>query len=131
MDYRAGKMLQKDYAAFRMKQEDRLRELRKQQEEWEKEKKELDKLSEKYLKAIRELMKLKNGKVLTKEMVEAFISKIYIYPGKRVEVLFAAAVDGIKVYAGRSASACKTKKEHPGTDAFMPGKQNLDTEGVG
>lgn len=131
MNYRAGKMLQKDYAAFRMKQEDRLRELRKQQEEWEKEKKELDKLSEKYLKAIRALMKLKNGKVLTKEMVEAFISKIYIYPGKRVEVLFAAAVDGIKVYVGRSASACKTKKEHPGTDASMPGKQNLDTEEVG
>lgn len=92
MDYRAGKMLQKDYVAFKMKQEDRLRELRKQWEEWENEKKELDKLSEKYLKAIRALIKLKSSKELTKEMVEAFISKIYIYPGKRVEVLFTATL---------------------------------------
>ena len=43
---------------------------------------------ETYLKAVRALMKLKNEQVLTKELIETLIDKIYVYPGKRVEVLF-------------------------------------------
>lgn len=96
MDYRAGKMLQKDYVSFKMKQEDRLEELRKQQQEWEKEKKELEKLETKYLAAIKALLKLKSGKDLTKDVVEAFIEKIYVYPGKRIEVLFTVAADSME-----------------------------------
>lgn len=96
MDYRAGKILQKDYVSFKMKQAERLDELRKQQQGWEKERKALDKLGAKYLAAIKALLKLKNGKDLTKDMVEAFISKIYVYPGKRIEILFAVTVDGMK-----------------------------------
>ena len=93
MDYRAGKMIQKDYVSFKMKQEDRLEELRKRQQEWEKEKKELEKLGIRYLAAVKALLKLKDGKDLTKDMAEAFISKIYVYPGKRIEVLFAVTAD--------------------------------------
>lgn len=96
MDYRAGKMLQKDYVSFKMKQEDRLEELRKQQQEWEKEKKELEKLETKYLAAIKALLKLKSGKDLTKDVVEAFIEKIYVYPGKRIEVLFTVTADSME-----------------------------------
>ena len=96
VDYRAGKMLQKDYVSFKMKQEDRLEELRKQQQEWEKEKKALEKLETKYLAAIKVLLKLKSGKDLTKDVVEAFVEKIYVYPGKRIEVLFTVTADSME-----------------------------------
>lgn len=96
MDYRAGKIPQKDYVSYKMKQEERLEELRRQKQGWEKEKKALDKLEVKYLAAIRALLKLKSGKDLTKDMVEAFISKIYVYPGKRIEVLFTVTADSLK-----------------------------------
>ncbi|MCM1539049.1 MAG: recombinase family protein, partial [bacterium] len=96
MDYRAGKMLQKDYVSYKMKQEDRLEELKKQQQECEKEKKALEKFEAKYLAAIKALLKLKSGKDLTKDVVEAFISKIYVYPGKRIEVLFTVTADSME-----------------------------------
>ncbi len=93
MDYRAGKILQKDYVAYKMQQEDKLIELRKVEEGQKKDIKALEKLSGRYLSAIRALLKLKSGKELTKDMVEAFISKIYVYPGKRIEVLFTFTTD--------------------------------------
>lgn len=96
MDYRAGKIPQKDYVSFKMKQADRLDELKKQQQEREKEKKELERLETKYLAAIKALLKLKSGKDLTKDLVEALIEKIYVYPGKRIEVLFAVTADGME-----------------------------------
>ncbi len=96
MDYRAGKMLQKDYMSYKMQQEDRLEELRKQQQECEKEKKALEKLETKYFADIKALLKLKSGKDLTKDLVEAFISKIYVYPGKRIEVLFTVTADSME-----------------------------------
>ena len=99
MDYRAGKILQKDYVAYKMQQEDELIELRKVEEGQKKDIKTLEKLSGRYLSAIRALLKLKSGKELTKDMVEAFISKIYVYPGKRIEVLFtftADCMEGVK-----------------------------------
>lgn len=100
MDYRAGKMLQKDYVSFKMKQENRPEELRKQQQEWEKEKKALEKLETKYLAAIKALLKLKSGKYLTKDAVEAFVEKIYVYPGKRIEVLFTVTADSMEALFG-------------------------------
>lgn len=96
IDYRTGKMLQKDYVAFKMKQEDTLNELQKQQQEWEKEKKALGKLSANYLKAIKALLKLKSGEELTKDMAEEFLWKIYVYPGKRIEVLFSFTADNME-----------------------------------
>lgn len=41
-----------------------------------------------YLKAIRSLTGLKSGGKLTADMAGALIEKIYVYPGKRVEILF-------------------------------------------
>ena len=99
MDYRSGKIPQKEYVAFKMKQEDRLADLRRRQEEQQKERKALDKLRGKYLSAVRALLKLKSGKELTKDMTEAFISKIYVYPRKRIEVIFtftADCMEGVK-----------------------------------
>lgn len=96
MDYRAGRILQKDYVSFKIKKEERLEELKKQRQGWEKEKKELDKMKVKYLAAIKALLKLKTEKDLTKDMVETFISKIYVYPEKRVEILFTVTAESMK-----------------------------------
>lgn len=89
MDYHLGKISQKEYAVLKMKQEGRQNDLREQQERQQKEIKEREKLSEKYLAAITALLKLKSGIELTKDMLEAFIWKLYVYPGKRIEVIFA------------------------------------------
>ena len=99
IDYRAGKVPQKEYVDFKMKQADILEDLRKQQESQKQEIRALDKLSGKYMAAIKALLKLKSGKELTKDMIEAFISKIYVYPGKRIEVIFtftADCMEGVK-----------------------------------
>lgn len=99
MDYRVGKIPQKEYVAFKMSQVDILEDLRKQQESQKQEIRALDKLSGKYMAAIKALLKLKSGKKLTKDMIEAFISKIYVYPGKRIEVIFtftADCMEGVK-----------------------------------
>lgn len=99
MDYRAGKIPQREYVDYKMRQEDRLADLRKIEKEQTKEIKSLEKLSGKYLLSIKSLLKLKSGKELTKDMMEALISKIYVYPGKRIEVLFtftADCMEGVK-----------------------------------
>ena len=93
VDYRTGNISQKDYVDYKIKQEDKLIDLGKIEETQKNEVKALEKLLGRYLSAIRALLKLKSGKELTKEMVEAFISKIYVYPGKRIEVLFNFTVD--------------------------------------
>ena len=66
-----------------------LRELRRMKEELEADRKNLDNVSGKYLAAARALLRLKSGRELTKEMVESLIRRIYVYPGKRIEVEFA------------------------------------------
>lgn len=90
-EYRIGKLSQKDYVAYKMQKESKRQELDKQEQEFLQRKKDLVQEGETYLKAIRALNKLKNGTVLTKELVETLIEKIYIYPAKRVEVLFTYA----------------------------------------
>lgn len=93
MDYRAGKLQQKEYIDYKLQQKAMLADLRKRQEAEEKEIKALAKLSDRYLAAIRALLKLKSEKELTKDMVEIFVSQIHVYPENRVEVLFAFTVD--------------------------------------
>lgn len=95
MDYCEGSISQKEYVDYKLKQEEKQAELRKKIEEQKREIEALEKLSVKYLSAVKALLKLKSGKELTKEMIEIFISKIYVYPGKRVEVLFDFTSDGI------------------------------------
>ncbi len=86
MAYREGKMPQKEYVSFKMEQEARLQELEKQEKELEEKQKSMKKVRERYLKAARSMLKLKDAGELTLEMVDSLIGKIHVYPGKRVEV---------------------------------------------
>ena len=86
--YKEGKLPRKEYVDFKMKQAEYLQELEKETGELKKKQMEIDKVQEKYLKAIRSLLKMKNGENLTMEFVDSWIEKIYVYPGKRIEVQF-------------------------------------------
>ena len=88
VEYREGIIPQSEYVAYKM-QEGRLNDLNRQKEELEAGRKKLDTVSGKYLAAARALLRLKSGRELTKEMVESLIRRIYVYPGKRIDVEFA------------------------------------------
>lgn len=83
--YREGKMPQKEYVSFKLEQEVRLQELERQEKEQEEKQKGIEKVRERYLKAVRSMMKLKDAGELTMEMVDSLIEKIHVYPGKRIE----------------------------------------------
>lgn len=88
MAYRTGTLSQKDYVAYKMYKENRLRDFEKQESSFREQEVSLERDGETYLKAVRALIKLKNEQVLTRELIETLIDKIYVYPGKRMEVLF-------------------------------------------
>ena len=48
----------------------------------------LSKVSEKFTAAIRALLRMKSGKELTKDLIEALIERINVYPGKRIEIVY-------------------------------------------
>ena len=48
--------------------------------------KKADILEKKVPAMVRSILHLRSGKELTKEMVEALVDRIYVYPGKRVEI---------------------------------------------
>lgn len=83
--YREGKMPQKEYVSFKLEQDVRLRELERQEKELEERQKGMEKARERYLKAVRSMLKLKDTGELTMEMVDSLIEKIHVYPGKRIE----------------------------------------------
>jgi hypothetical protein len=85
--YRMGELNQEEYVRCRLQWEEQLQELEKQKKRYEEERKRLGRKGETYLQAVRALIRLKNEKELDKELVEALIEKIYVYPGKRVEVV--------------------------------------------
>ena len=85
MAYREGKTSQKEYVSFKMEQEERLRELEQQEKELKEKQRGMEKTQDRYLKAVRSLLKLKGTGKLTTEMVDFFIGKIQVYPGKRIE----------------------------------------------
>lgn len=89
VEYREGAISQSAYVAYKMKQEGRLNDLNRQKGEVEANRKNLDAVLGKYLAAVRSLFRLKGGRELNKEMVESLIQKIYVYPGKKIEVEFA------------------------------------------
>ena len=62
--------------------------MEKQESSFKEQEVSLERDGETYLKAVRALIKLKNEQVLTSELIESLIDKIYVYPGQRVEVLF-------------------------------------------
>ncbi len=83
--YREGKMPQKEYVSFKLEQDVRLRELERQEKELEEKQKGMEKVRERYLKAVRSILKLKDTGELTMEMVDSLIEKIHVYRGKRIE----------------------------------------------
>ncbi len=83
--YREGKMPQKEYVSFKLEQGVRLRELERQEKMLEEKRKGMEKVRERYLKAVRSMRKLKDTGELTMEMVDSLIEKIHVYPGKRIE----------------------------------------------
>jgi len=89
MEYREGVISQSEYVAFKMRQEGRVKDLNRQKEKLETDRKNFDAVTGKYLAAARALFRLKSGRELTKDMIESLIRKIYVYPGKRIEVQFA------------------------------------------
>lgn len=88
IDYYEGRISQKDYTAYKIQIETRRLELKKQKEQQETERKNIEKKSVEYLAAIHSLLGLKSEKEITKEVIESFIEKIYVYPEKRIEVIF-------------------------------------------
>lgn len=99
MTYRTGKLAQEEYVRYRLWKDERLKELQKQKSQYLEKMRNLERKGEIYLKAVRSLAKLKSQKVLTKDLVEALIEKIYVYPSKRVDVVFTysdAMMKGVK-----------------------------------
>lgn len=88
MQYREGTLKQKEYVAYRLKQDNILKELQNKHTELLDRQKEIKKAEEKYLRAIKSLLKLKSGKELTAEIVNDLIERIFVYPNKRIEIQF-------------------------------------------
>lgn len=88
MDYRNGKLTQKEYVSRKLKNEGRGRELAQKEKELAERLAALGKVEERYLRAVRSLAGLKSCRELTAETASALIEKIYVYPGKRVEMFF-------------------------------------------
>lgn len=88
VQYHEGLMQQKEYIAHKLKQNDRVKKLQDKRTELFDRLKGLRKAEEKYLRAIKSLMKLKKGDDLTTELINDLIKRIDVYPGKRIEVQF-------------------------------------------
>ncbi len=88
MAYSTGKLSQEEYACYRFRKEERLQELEKLRDQCRKEAEKLEGEGKAYLKAVRSLIKCKSQKELTRELVEELVERIYVYPGRRVEVVF-------------------------------------------
>ena len=89
MEYRSGKLPQKEYVSCKMGREDKMLELTREEELCQKELKNFEKEREGYLKAVRSVIRFKSEKILTRDLLGTLINRIYVYPGKRIEVLFA------------------------------------------
>ncbi|MGN0395956.1 MAG: recombinase family protein [Coprococcus sp.] len=91
IDYHMGNIIRSEYEALKMQQKCRLSDLEKRQEREKSKRNKLNGLSEEYIMYIKDLLKFDNEKYITKAFIETFISKIYIYPEKRIEIIFAFA----------------------------------------
>lgn len=88
IEYRMGCIPQKDYIAYQVQKEERLRKLQNASQELSARQIKLEREGKMYLQAICSLIKGKPDKELTKELLETLVEKIYIYPGRRVETVF-------------------------------------------
>lgn len=97
IDYHKGHLSQKDYVTVKMQGQNQCRQLEEQREDIEKALKNLERDGENYVRAIRSLLKWKKKKEVTRELVETLTEKIYVYPGRRIEVLFRYSSAFLKV----------------------------------
>lgn len=89
IEYRSGAITQDNYVEAKLSGL-KYRELQEaKKKELEESLKSLCKVIEKQNKAIRSLAKMKPGVNLTKEFINSLITKIYVYPGKRIEIIYA------------------------------------------
>lgn len=88
MAYREGKILPKEYAACRLQLENRRTVMEKRREELEIQRKSLSLAADRYFAEVRSMLSAKDENELTKDRIEALISRINVYPGKRIEVQF-------------------------------------------
>ncbi|MCH5272924.1 MAG: recombinase family protein [Lachnospiraceae bacterium] len=100
MNYRAGKISREQYALLKKGQEDKLTDLRKQKESQAKERENFCKLSENYLVSVKKLLELRSEKEFGKEMAEEFLSRLYVYPGKRIEVVLKISDNNLTAAGG-------------------------------
>ena len=84
--YKEGNIPQKEYVACKMQQEDKRQDLNRQLAQIEEDLKKAAILAERVPAMIRSILHIRSGKELTKEMVEALVDRIYVYPGKRIEI---------------------------------------------
>lgn len=96
MAYREGRIEQSAYVELKMTNITKLGDIHNKISELEACKKNLDKVSDKFGKAIRALMKVKSGECITKDMVDALIERINLYPERRVEIIFKYTDDILK-----------------------------------
>lgn len=96
IEYKEGSISQSKYVELRMSNIKKLESIRNQITELQIGENNLEKVAEKFSKAIRALMGLKSEKELTKEMIDALIERINVYPGKRVEIIFRYSDDIMK-----------------------------------
>ena len=127
MAYRRGGLSQKEYVAYKMQKEDRIRELEKQENCFKEQADSLERDGETYLKAVRALVKWKQGisaknePILTRELIETLIEKIYVYPGKRVEVLFTYS-DALMENADKTSERAELSNKKAGSSMSGVGK---------
>ncbi|MDD3240215.1 MAG: recombinase family protein [Lachnospira sp.] len=88
MEYRLGDLKQSNYVELKMKNVDKKQSISNQIEEIKTCQMSLSKVSEKFTAAIRALLRMKSGKELTKDLIEALIERINVYPGKRIEIVY-------------------------------------------
>lgn len=105
MAYRGGSLSWEEYVHCRLWRDERLGELEKQKSRYQEEVEKLERKEAVWLKTLCSLTKLKSGKDLTKELVEALVEKIYVYPGKRAEIVLAYSdiwMEGAKQNGGET-----------------------------
>lgn len=86
MEYRLGDLKRSDYLELKLRNVDIKDKISNQIEEMKISKSNLSKESDKFSIVIRELLKMKSGKVLTKDLLGDLVKRINVYPGKRIEI---------------------------------------------
>lgn len=94
--YREELLSQEDYLQLKIRNMEKVKQLNSSMEEAVACKKNVDKVSKSFAKSIRSLIRLKESDDLNKEMVESLIDRIYLYPDKRVEIIYKYTDDILK-----------------------------------